>query len=249
MKIDMITFSVNEKNEYTRFWNPISKFLKTKLNVDSAVLYTGKEDINLSEEYGDVHKIYCGDDIPTYLSSIWGYFWISSLYPDKTCMTSGIDMCILDLDYFNKQIESFDDSSYVVMNADGYNPVSNFKNGTSTVPSYYHVAKGQTFKNILQFESDFVDEINKFNSLDYSNRYNGYSDNTSSFLKETSVENGGKWCLDEMYSSDMIRDYKNKESIKLLSMSNSGNVDYHFHKPYPPEEALEETINNLLQHV
>ena len=241
MKIDMITFSVNEKDEYTRFWKPISKFLKTELNLNSAILYTGKEDIELSEEYGDVHRIYCGDDIPTYLSAIWGYFWVSSFYPDKTCMTSGMDMCILDIDYFNNKIESFDESSYVVMNATGYNPINSFWDGTSTVPSYYHVAKGSTFKEVLQFDDSFKDEIKKFNSLDYSNKYNGYSDNPASFLKEVSVESGGKWCLDEMYSSDMIREYRGQ--VKLLSMAGD-RADIHFPKPYP-RQFLSNTISSI----
>jgi hypothetical protein len=245
MKLDVVTFSVNEKDEYIRFWEPQSKFVKEKLNLHPVLLYCGKEDISLSEEYGDVHRIYCGDDIPTYLSSIWGYFWVTSLYPEQTCITSGIDMVIVDVDYFNDEIEKFDDSSYVVMNATGYNPIEAVVRKESTVPSYYHVAKGSVFKKVLNFNDSFVDEIKKFDSLDYSKKYNGYANNPSPFLKEVSVENGGKWCLDEMYSSELIIDYEDREIIKFLSMSGGSNRDdlfYHFHKPYPSQEGI---INHM----
>lgn len=245
MKIDRITFSCNEKNEYARFWNPISKFLKKKFGLNSSLLYVGKEKKDISDEYGDVHHIYCGDSIPTYIPAIWGYFYVASFYPEEVCMTSGIDMPILNLDYFNEKISRFDeDSSYIVMNATGYGSLDEFLSGKNTVPSYYHVAKGKTFSKVLNFDSDFKKEIHKFNSLDYSSRYNGYSHNPAMFLWETSVENGGKWCLDEMYSSDLIRSYgKEKNKVELLSMHDCGSCYHHFHKPYPSMEEISKILS------
>jgi len=245
MKLDIVTFSVNERDDYVRFWGPQSKYTKEKLGLHPVLLYCGKDDIDLDEEYGDVHRIYCGDDIPTYLPSTWGYFWVSSLYPDRTCITSGMDMFIVDVDYFDSKIESFSDDSYVVMNATGYNTLDSFYDSKSTLPSYYHIAKGSTFSNVLEFESSFVDEIHKYNSLDYSNRYNGYAENV--LVHEASVKNGGKWCLDEMYSSDKIRDYINlsENSVGLLSMDDTSGPNspfYHFHKPYPTEEKIFEMV-------
>lgn len=249
MKLDIVTFSVNERDDYVRFWGPQSKYTKEKLGLHPVLLYCGKDDIDLDEEYGDVHRIYCGDDIPTYLPSTWGYFWVSSLYPDRTCITSGIDMFIVDVDYFNSKIESFDEESYVVMNATGYNPLDKFYAWESTVPSYYHVAKGSTFKSLLDFDDSFVDEIVKYDSLDYSKSINGYSDHV--FVDEASVYNGGKWCTDELYSSDMLLSHiKNKnENIKLLSMddtqwriNNPNSPFYHFHKPYPTAEQIFEMV-------
>lgn len=245
MKIDRITFSCNEKDEYKRFWNPLSKYLHKKFGLKSALLFVGKDKNGLSEKYGDVHHIYCGYHIPTYIPAIWGYFYVTSFYSEEVCMTSGIDMPITNLDYFNNKIKNFHkEFSYVVMNATGYSTIENVLAGKNTVPSYYHVAKGKLFKQILNFEDDFKAEINKFNSLDYSSKYNGYSHNPASFLSEASVNNGGKWCLDEMYSSDMIiSHHKNTNHVKLLSMDDCNNYYYHFHKPYPNENKIYEFLS------
>ena len=121
----------------------------------------------------------------------------------------------------------------------GYKSIESFKNWKSTVPSYYHVARGSVFKDVLKFDNSFIEEMKKFNSLDYSDEINGYS--THIFVEEAKLENGGKWCLDEMYSSDLILKYKDPNSVKLLSMPDVPSRDdlfYHFHKPYPSSEQI-----------
>jgi len=221
MKLDIMTFSVNEKDEYTRFWDPLSEHVKKNLNLHPVLLYVGKDDIEFSEEYGDVHRIYCGDDIPTYIPSTWGWFWIASQYPEKTCMQSGIDMVVTNKDYFNDKIKDLDDDCYVVSNADSYTTPNDFdywRQQYNTFTSYYHIAKGKIFKEALDLEDDFVEEVKKLNSCDYSSV--GYSDNPSPFLQETCSNNGGKWCLDEIHSTELLRRYSHNGG-KVVSHSMS----------------------------
>jgi hypothetical protein len=261
-----MTFSMNEKDEYTRFWEPLSKHVKQNLNLHPVLLYVGKEDISISEEYGDVHRIYCGDDIPTYIPSTWGWFWVSSQYPEKVCMQSGIDMAVINKDYFDNKIENLDDDCYVVSRADSYtkpHDMEYWKREFNTFVSYYHIAKGKIFKEALDLMDDFVDEVQKINSIDYSNSPRddsvlgtGYSDNPNSFLSEACIHNGGKWCLDEIHSTHMLRKYK-KNGGKVIehSMSDCRILDIfppqtpkkmtsnwvdcvHFNKPYYNEDQI-----------
>jgi hypothetical protein len=265
MKIEVVTFSSNEKSEYTRFWEPMSKHLKNNLGLHPVLLYCGKDKTDdITDKYGDVHHIYCGEKYPTYIPSIWGYFWVTSLYPEKVCITSGIDMCIFDINYFNKRIENLIEDSYVVSNGNGYvqDETQFLRDPRTTAPSYYHIAKGKTFKQVLQFDDNFLKEVEKFNRLDYSNKYNGYSTNPASFLQEACVNNGGKWCLDEMYSSDLMKEY-NKKTNKIVPQrmgdaprytlydthkikSIEGQiVDIHFGKPYSTKEQIDSFIDRI----
>tara|TARA_B100001094_G_scaffold326428_1_gene382566 strand:- start:14641 stop:15438 length:798 start_codon:yes stop_codon:yes gene_type:complete len=259
MKLDIMTFSVNEKDEYVRYWEPLSQHIKQYLNLHPVLLYVGKEDLSLSEEYGDVHRIYCGDDIPTYIPSTWGWFWIASQYPDKTCMQSGIDMVVMNKYYFDQKIKDLDDDCYVVSNADGYTSPEDldyWKQPYNTFPSYYHIAKGKIFKEALDLMDDFKEEVEKINKIDYSDKGRGYSDNPSPFLTETCVKNNGKWCLDELHSTELLRNYSNQggkvithsmsKASRLTIPSNavvnntvpSGLDDFHFGKPYPSQEEI-----------
>ena len=264
MKIDMMTFSVNEKDEYVRFWEPLSKYIKVNLILHPVLLYVGKKEMNFSEEFGDVHKIYCGDDIPTYIPSTWGWFWIASQYPDKISMQSGIDMVVTNIDYFNNKIENLSDDCYVVSNADGYSSPGDleyWKKPYNTFPSYYHIAKGNIFKEGLELLDDFVEEVKKINRIDYSDKGRGYSDNQASFLSETCVTNNGKWCLDELHSTEQLRKYKNNGgNVVTHSMSDARRLtipsshvvtsrvpsnldDFHFGKPYPTQDQIERFLN------
>ena len=50
MKPDIVTFSCNGLPMYSDFWNPISKFWKTKFGIHPVLAYCGQENINLSED-------------------------------------------------------------------------------------------------------------------------------------------------------------------------------------------------------
>lgn len=211
MKIDIVTFSCNDSPIYYEFWNPISKYWKEKMGMHPVLLYCGDIDLDLSEEHGDVFRFDSRDDIPGYVAGCWGRFWLTQKYPDKVCMTGDIDMIPLNKSYFTDDLERYDRLDYVHLNADGYyhNNFDHWKTPYNSLTAYYHVATGKVFNDVYSFELDFYDEMKRYIETDYSGKTN-YAFNPESHLKHASAENGGKWCQDEIWSTDLLRDYLKK---------------------------------------
>lgn len=209
MKIDIVTFSCNSSPMYYEFWNPISKFWKEKFGIHPVLLYCGDENIPLSEEHGTVYRHKAIEGIADYLSATWGRFWITKMYPNKVCLTGDIDMIPLSKQFFIESLKQYtDEDSYLHINADSYYP-GNFdawKTAYNNVIAHDHVAKGKIFQKVYSFEDTFEQEMIKYSSVDYSN-VTKYAFHPEEHLRHASCDNGGKWCHDELYSTEKMRQY------------------------------------------
>jgi len=215
MKIDIVTFSSDSSQMYYEFWEPMSKHIKTKFNMHPVLLFCGDDNISLSEEYGDVHRVDSVNGVADYHSATWGRFWITSKYQNKVCMTGDIDMIPLSHQFFIDDVERYDDDAYVHLSAGWYynGDTEAWKNQYNILSAYYHVAKGKTFKDVYAFEEKFEDEMKKFEEPDYTGknkgmgRVVGYAFHPEPHLRYASVDNGGKWGQDEFYSTELLRLY------------------------------------------
>lgn len=211
MKIEIVTLSCDSHPIYYEFWHPVSKYWKTKFKIHPVLLYYGNDDIHLSEEYGDVFKFKENPNIPGYMAGCWGRFWLTKKYPDKVCMTGDIDLIPLQKKYFSEDLEKYKTTDYIHLNADGYCPnnFDHWKVPYNTVPACYHVALGKVFHDVYSFETDFYKEMKRYKNTDYTDRTE-YAFHSEKRLKHASKENGGNWGHDEVWSSDLLRNYLSK---------------------------------------
>lgn len=209
MNIDIVTFSCDSSPMYYEFWDPISKFWKEKFGIHPVLLYCGDENIPLSEQYGTVYRHKAIDGVPNYLSATWGRFWITKMYKDKMCLTGDIDMIPLSPEFFNPKLKQYDDDCYVHINADAYSPnnFEHWKRPYNTLIAHDHLARGDVYDKVYCFEDSFEEEMIKYSSFDYSNKGSGYAFHPEEHLRHASCDNQGKWCHDELYSTDMLRKY------------------------------------------
>ena len=226
MKIDIVTFSSDSSKVYYEFWDPMSKLFKTKFNIHPVLLFCGGNDISLSEEYGDVHRVDPVDGVADYHSATWGRFWITSKYQNKVCMIGDIDMIPLSQQFFIDDVKKYDENDYVHLNAGWYydGNTEAWKKQYNILSAYYHMAKGKTFNDVYKFEENFSDEMKKFEKPDYTGREKGnagppgYAYHPESHLRYASVDNGGKWGQDEFYSTELLREYY-KNGGKVITES------------------------------
>lgn len=219
MKIDIVTFSCDSTPIYCDFWKPISKFWKTKFDIHPVLLYCGNKDLQLTQEFGTVHRVNSVEGVEDYHSATWGRFWITKMYPDKVCMTGDIDMIPLSKKFFIHGVENYSEDSYVHLNSGWYygNNTDTWKTEFNIIPAYYHLAMGKVFDRVYSFEEDFGDEMRKFEAVDYTGKNKGAAGSgyapirdVAQHLQHASRERGGKWGQDEFYSTDLLRQYRNR---------------------------------------
>lgn len=195
MKIDYAIHSSDSNPFYLDFWSVVSEIWKVKFNVTAILVYIDYDDRYIDETYGKVIRIKPIEDIPIYLQTLLIRYWIPILYPDHISIISDIDMLPLSYQYFHKSIESFSNNDYIHLNpcVDTY----------GKLPSCYHIAKGSSYVEILELDSNWEDFMRKVLSDD---RY------------KNNQEEGSKkfWFVDEIYSSFKVLNYYNQKRIKLL---------------------------------
>lgn len=250
MKVDIVTFSCDSTPIYYEFWKPISKFWKTKFGIHPVLLYCGNENIELSEEYGTVHRVPSVDGVADYHSATWGRFWITSKYPEKVCLTGDIDMIPLSRRFFIDGVKIYSEDSYVHLNSGWYygNNTETWKAEYNIIPAYYHLATGKMFNDVYRFESDFGDEMRKFEAVDYSDKNKGAAgkgyapiSDVAQHLQHASREKGGKWGQDEFYSTDMMRKYRGRggKIVTDCKIERNQRID-RSHWEYYPQAVFED---------
>jgi len=217
MKIDRVIFCLNNNKTYTGFWNPFSRVWKQKYNIKPTLMFVGtKEELesnDFSEEWGEIYRLDPVEDVivdPNLdWSTTWALFYGSSLFEDEVCLTAGIDQLPLSNNFFNFLLNSDEigDDKYVIALADAYKDFL-----PNVYPSSWHIAKGSTYKRILQLDSDWERELKKVFS--HREKYPTLPENF--------------WALDELYSSDIINQYaKQNEDNKIVCFQI-------FHKVWAP---------------
>jgi hypothetical protein len=110
------------------------------------------------------------------------------------------------------------EQSYAMLIDDAYLP-HYWNKDKSASPSSYHVAKGETFNKIYQFEHSFKQEANKV--------YN-------SGIKAFWEEGEGMWGIDETYSSQKLREYTGRiDCFSKFSLLQERRIECERHKETP----------------
>lgn len=163
MKIDKVIFSSSE--EYSDFWNIISKIFKTKFGFDCVCLFFGeRKNTNISEEHGKVIDFKFIDNLPKVLQITWSKFFYTALEPETTWMIGDIDQLPLNKFWFTENISNIPDNDYVHLNATACAqnrqlPYDSWLHGLCDVPAHYHVAKGKTFAEFLDLRGTLEDQV------------------------------------------------------------------------------------------
>lgn len=197
MKINKVILSSNDNELYYPFWNHVSKIYKVNFGIDPVLVWVDqKEKIknkNISEEYGQV--IFEPPNLKYQIpwQTTWALFYATKYFSEDTCLIMGIDQVPLsDLFLFNL-IKNLEDDTYAMLIDDAYLPNSHWRNPGGSSPSSYHVAKGNIFNKIYNFENSFEDEIHKV----YQTKDAYWSVGED------------KWGIDESYSCKQLRNYLN----------------------------------------
>lgn len=200
MKIDKVILSSDSNPMYLNFWPIVSKIWKIKFNIDPVLLYIDEDhSISINEEYGKVIKIKPINNIPVYLQNLWIRFWYPSQELNKIWIISDIDMLPISKKYFINNCENISNDAYIHLN-----PCLDINGGS--LPACYHVAKGYSFKEVLNLHEKWDDSINEI--------YNS----------KTGKDHGGhlagktRWGADEIYSTIKILNYQktNPDKIKFI---------------------------------
>jgi hypothetical protein len=207
MKVDRVILSSNNNPLYYMFWNNLSKTYKEKFNISPTLIFFGSEDdlksANLSEDFGNIILEKEVNGISPWQYT-WSLFYFTKFYKDEVCAIMGIDQIPLGTFFLKDSIENIPDENYVMLIDDQYTVEKKYpkkwdEGGFS--PSAYHIAKGQTFCDIFNFEESFEKEIIKLNSLNIKTMW------------------GDKWGLDEAYSSSKLNEFKYTGRVSDLSLS------------------------------
>ena len=253
MKIDNIVFSCDDSDMYADFWNPISRFWKTKVGVNPILLHYGSRN-DLSTEFGDIFRVDVHPEIPNYMVGCWGRFWLASNLGEQVCTIGDIDLVLLNLDIFHSEMEKYEDDAYVHLSADSYytGDFSKWESRYEKFSAAYHTAKGGVFKKALQIEDDFYEEMIRYKMFDFSSAKchgqanHGYAIHYEPHLAHASKHMGGNWGQDEYIATEMVRQYK--EAGGLVSVGHSMEISEkrldRSNWVYDPQDVIDGNYND-----
>jgi len=170
MDIKYVMMSTDNSELYKGFWELTSLFIKRINMIPVLFLITDKETDFINDKYGIVKNIKSINGVPTWFQSQVARLWGCQFFKE-VCMTSDIDMFLLNEKYFRDTTINIPDNHYVNISADAYND--------NRLPICYNIATGDTFKNVLNLDynfSDFIKRLNNFKSIgwDTDEFYIGY---------------------------------------------------------------------------
>jgi len=205
MKIDLVIHSSNSNPMYLDFWPLVSKVWSVRFGLRPLLVYIDEDhSIPIDTTYGDVIKMKPIPDIPVYLQCQWVRFWATTLFPNRICMTSDIDMIPISKPYFVQTIASIPDDTYVHLNA-------NLTLGSKELylPVCYHVAKGSLFQEVFGLHASWEQSIRMLASLPMEQ--NAYTA-TIPYLKDKV-----QWGIDEEYTTTRVIDYTDRSRIVFVN--------------------------------
>jgi len=198
MKIEYAIHSSDSNPFYLDFWPHVSRIWKEVFHVTPILLYIDENhDIPIDETYGQVIKFKPVPDVPLYLQCLWIRYWYPSRVPNSICMISDIDMFPISKNYFIRQIQDIPDTKYVHLN-----PVHSY------LPSCYHIAKGQLFKDILELDEEWPTSV-----INLYKRNLGHDCFTD---KNPILKDKLQWGADEEYATQKIRNYPDQSIFHFI---------------------------------
>lgn len=240
MKVDKVIFACDDNAMYKDFWKLSATVCKAKLDVTPVLFHITNEDSDFFEdEYGLVKKIKRVDNINTGFQSQLVRMWGCSLLPNDVCLTSDIDMLMINKDYFITSVEQYDNDAFVIYTSDAYG------GDKSRFPICYNASLGINYKNILGCENNFSDYCRRLQTFS-----SGWSCDEQYFTNRIKMANYSKmiylnrgWDVQTIatrridrvrwgYDSNIINDY----------------IDCHCIRPYNENKAeLDKLIEIILK--
>ncbi len=222
MKIDKVIFTMSE--QYSPFWNIVSRVYKTYLNIEPVGFFFGKKtNTDINEDYGIVNEISFDLNFPKLIQLTWFKFWYTSQEPDITWLIGDIDMLPLQRFWFTENIKDVPEDFYIHLNPTicalliGKDPSTwelhgSYTQGGADLCGHYHVAKGSIFKKALNLNNNFLDDIHLITK---DHKY-GLGNLVSHWPK---TEDKLLWCAEENYSSEVLFQNVKKGAISYQGFS------------------------------
>lgn len=148
MKIDYVIVSCDDNVLYYDFWDVIKPIWINHIKIKPILVKISDKDLITDNGDHIIHEIKKIDNINTGLQSQISRMYVTKFYEDKVCLTSDIDMIPISNDYFNNDINEYDQESLIIFSSDAYT-------NNNRYPICYNAGKGKLFTEILEIDSSF----------------------------------------------------------------------------------------------
>ena len=186
MKIDKVIFAKNENPLYENFWELTSEICLKKLGVTPVLFNITDNDSEFYEDkYGLIKNIKKINGVDTGFQSQIVRMFGTKFFQDEVCLTSDIDMLMLNRHWFVDKVKDLDNDSFVIYSSDAYD------NQHVRYPICYNAGKGSIYTQILKLNTSFEE---------YSKRLYSFNRN---------------WSCDELYFTHMLKNSNYDKIVKL----------------------------------
>jgi hypothetical protein len=204
MKVDNVIVSSTCDSYYLDFWPIVSRIWKVKFNYNPVLfLVHSDKSVKVSEEYGKVIYFEPIRDIPLHIQAQCSRYWLPVTDLNATWMTSDIDMLPISKQYFIDNLRHIPDDKFVNMNA----------RGVGIFPCCYNVAKGSTFKEILDLPDSYEEYLKQTRWWEFKKDHTHSPQNSGFELYH--------WGIDEYYPNRKMEQYPYKERFVLTGRNGS----------------------------
>jgi len=187
MIIKYVILAKDDNPLYDGFWEINSEICVKILGITPVLFYISDEDSDFyRDKYGIVKKIKSVESIDTGFQSQIVRMYGCKYFPEDVCITSDLDMLMINRGYFIDQVKDFSQDSFVIYTSDAYR-----KTKPNRYPICYNAAKGKHYNYILNCDVEFEE----------------YAHRLHNFL--------GNWHCDELYFTKQL-DASNFPNIKKL---------------------------------
>lgn len=200
MKPDCVSLSCDSNPYYLEFWEPVSRIWKHKFGIHPYLFYIGDPKTAPSDEHGTVVVVKPIEQIPVHTQAQWARFHFTQTEPNCVWITSDIDMFPLSRFYFLELAAGVISDCFVSLNSD----LRNY------FPVCYNMALGKVFKEVLQLEDTFEQDVKKVFSA------------TSSDSHTVDGKVFENWSADERYSSAKICEHRSKYPHRVAQFVRPG---------------------------
>lgn len=252
MKINKVVLSSNNNPNYIEFWPSVYETW-SKLGVEAYLFYIGKSSkhLNYSENVltFDIDLMGVNDCFASQCLRLLG----PSLFPDDFVIISDVDMYPLSYDYFHKSVENLKDDLFI-----------NYRGGvvrSSELPMCYNLAKGSTWREVFEIESEdlsnswksiFRDILIKWFPVEYKTPWEvhqGYLWETDQFKLRSYIN---KWNAKterfyQLYDRDTNFSRLDHRGGRLHDSYTDGNTDFSPARPFSEhEDRILKVINQIV---
>jgi hypothetical protein len=204
MKVDYVVVSSTCDPFYLDFWPTVSMIWKKKFNYTPVLfLVHSDKSVKVSEEYGEVVYFDPIPDVPLNVQAQCSRYWLPITKPDATWMTSDIDMFPISKKYFIDNLRDIPDDKFVNMNA----------RGIGIFPCCYNVAKGETYKKVLDLPDSYSDYLKQTDWQNFRKEHSHTPQNSGMDLYH--------WGIDEYYPNRKMENYQDRNVFVLTGRNGS----------------------------